>query len=83
MNNAILADEKHLSLYPELVANYPVQYIAGGSAQNTVRVAQWMLQNPGVTAYMGAVGTDTYGETLERCATSDGVLVHYFKNPEV
>lgn len=29
LNNAILAEEKHLPLYQELIENYPVQYIAG------------------------------------------------------
>lgn len=29
LNNAILAEEKHMPLYTELVNNYPVQYIAG------------------------------------------------------
>jgi adenosine kinase len=29
LNNAILAEEKHLPLYKELVEHYPVQYIAG------------------------------------------------------
>lgn len=29
LNNAILAEEKHLPLYQELIDNYPVQYIAG------------------------------------------------------
>jgi adenosine kinase len=29
LNNAILAEEKHVPLYNELVTNYPVQYIAG------------------------------------------------------
>lgn len=29
LNNAILAEEKHLPLYDELVKSYPVQYIAG------------------------------------------------------
>lgn len=29
LNNAILAEEKHLPLYEELVKSYPVQYIAG------------------------------------------------------
>lgn len=44
LNNAILAEDKHLALYEELVAAYPVQYIAGGATQNSIRVAQWMLQ---------------------------------------
>ena len=29
LNNAILAEEKHVPLYEELVNDYPVQYIAG------------------------------------------------------
>lgn len=83
LNNACLAEEKHMAMYPELVEKYPVQYIAGGATQNSIRVAQWMLQVPGSTAYMGAVGADSYGETLEKCSTEDGVLVHYMKNPDV
>ena len=44
LNNAILAEEKHKPLYKELVAQYKVDYIAGGSGQNALRVAQvWNL----------------------------------------
>lgn len=64
LNNAILAEEKHLPLYQEIIANYPVQYIAGGATQNTIRVAQWMLNVPGATSYFGAIGSDNFGETL-------------------
>lgn len=83
LNNACLAEERHLALYPELVENYPVQYIAGGATQNSIRVAQWMLKEPGFTAYMGAVGTDEFAKTLEDSATKDGVLVNYMKNASV
>ncbi len=72
-----------MGLYKDLVEHYPVQYIAGGSAQNTIRVAQWMLQSPGGTAYFGAVGNDDFGRTLEEYATSDGVLVNYQHTPDV
>lgn len=30
LNNAILAEEKHVPMYKELVEKYPVEYIAGG-----------------------------------------------------
>lgn len=83
LNNAILAEEKHIPLYQELVDSYPVQYIAGGATQNSIRVAQWMLKAPGATSYFGAVGADGYGQTLERCAMEDGVRVIYQKNTEV
>ena len=39
-NDAILAGEKHLPLYDELVKNYKVEYSAGGSGQNTCMVVQ-------------------------------------------
>jgi len=81
LNNAILAEDKHKPLYQELIDSYPVQYIAGGATQNSIRVCQWMLGVPGATSYFGAVGVDTYGEVLEKCALEEGVQVHYQKNP--
>jgi len=80
LNNAILAEEFHVPLYAEMVKNYPVQYIAGGAGQNSIRVAQWMLQLPNKTAYFGAIGNDEYGNTLEEAAKKDGVNVCYMKN---
>lgn len=83
LDSAILAEEKHQPLYPELIEKYDVQYIAGGATQNTMRVAQWMLKDKkGQTAFMGCVGPDDdYGKQLEKCASEDGVLVHYMKDP--
>ena len=55
LNNAILAEEKHLPIYKDLVDNYSPQYIAGGATQNSIRVAQWMLKGQGKeneTAFM-------------------------------
>lgn len=39
-NNAILAEEKHIPLYEELLKNDKIEFTAGGSAQNSLRVAQ-------------------------------------------
>eukprot|EP00457_Paulinella_chromatophora_P004639 gb/GEZN01004651.1/.p1 GENE.gb/GEZN01004651.1/~~gb/GEZN01004651.1/.p1 ORF type:complete len:365 (-),score=66.25 gb/GEZN01004651.1/:662-1756(-) len=80
--NAILAEEKHLLIYKDLVDNYKVSYLAGGSTQNSIRVAQWLLQKPKSTAFIGSVGKDDYGKELEKCARKDGVAVHYYKDPE-
>jgi len=83
MDNAILAEEKHVPIYKELVDNYSPQYIAGGATQNSIRVAQWIMTangKTGETAYMGCVGTDGYGKQLEDCAAEDGVKVHYMKD---
>eukprot|EP00606_Chrysophyceae_sp_TOSAG23-5_P001174 GSChrysophyteH2.ASY1.ANO1.986.1 assembled CDS len=80
LNNAILAEESHVPMYAEMVKNYPVQYIAGGAGQNSMRVAQWMMQIPNKTAYFGAVGNDDYGNQLEECSQKEGVNVCYQKN---
>lgn len=80
LDSAILAEEQHQPLFKELLEKFKPQFIAGGATQNTIRVAQWMLQKPGQTAYMGCVGSDDYAKQLEDCASSDGVLVHYMKD---
>lgn len=81
LDSAILAEDKHLPLYQELVQKYNVQYIAGGATQNSMRVAQWMLRDKkNQVAFMGCVGNDDFGSQLEKCASEDGVLVHYMKD---
>ncbi|XP_075238658.1 adenosine kinase 2 [Lycorma delicatula] len=79
-NDAILATEKHTSLYTELVKNYKVDYTAGGATQNTLRVAQWILKKPNVCTFMGSVGLDKYSQILEEKARADGVNVRYQYN---
>jgi adenosine kinase len=75
--NATLAEPNHLPLYEELVKNYKVDYIAGGATQNAIRAAQWMLQKPNVTGYIGCIGKDKFGEELRSAANKDGVATHY------
>lgn len=45
--------------------------------QNSLRVAQWILQRPKVTVFFGSVGTDDFSKTLEEKAREDGVNVRY------
>ena len=61
LNNAILAEEKHNPLYKEMVDKYPVEYIAGGATQNSIRVCQWMLKTKGATTFIGCIGEDDFG----------------------
>mmetsp|Transcript_40934 Transcript_40934/g.66384 ORF Transcript_40934/g.66384 Transcript_40934/m.66384 type:complete len:415 (+) Transcript_40934:143-1387(+) len=81
-NNAILAEDKHLPVYQDLVKNFKVSYIAGGATQNSARVCAWMLQKRGAVRYIGCVGTDEYGKVLEDSAAADGVDVKYMKTSE-
>jgi len=73
--NAILAEEKHLPIYEEIVKG-GVDYIAGGAAQNTARVAEWFLGDKSV-AYIGCIGRDENGETLKKVTKAAGVHTHY------
>merc|ERR1719335_828602 len=54
-----------------------VKYIAGGATQNSIRVAQWMLQAPGATAYMGCVGNDDFAAKMRDQCEKDGVRTAY------
>merc|ERR1712193_497112 len=79
-NDAILAEEKHLPLYKELAAQPNVKYVAGGATQNSIRVAQWMLQEQGATAYMGCVGKDDFAAKMKACCEKDGVRTAYMED---
>jgi adenosine kinase len=79
---ACLAEEKHLPLYAELVKDFQVQYIAGGAGQNSMRAAQWMMQKPGATAYIGSVGKDENGSILSKAAGDEGVTTFYHVDEE-
>jgi adenosine kinase len=76
-NNAILAEEKHMPIYGELIEKHNADFIAGGSVQNSLRVAQWILQKPNVAVFFGCVGEDHYADKLREKATHDGVNVQY------
>ena len=79
-NDAILAEEKHMPIYKELLEQ-PVKYIAGGATQNSIRVAQWMLQRKAATTYIGCIGKgDEFGAQLRKMAEKDGVRVQYMEN---
>jgi adenosine kinase len=76
-NDAILADpEKHMGLFEDLIQNYKAVLIAGGAAQNTARGAQYMLA-PNSTVYIGCIGKDKYGQTLEKISGEAGVKTEY------
>merc|ERR1740117_2011806 len=60
-----------------------VQYIAGGATQNTIRVAQWMLQEAGATAYMGCVGKDANADTMKAECDKAGVNAIYMVDEAV
>ncbi|CAL1399278.1 unnamed protein product [Linum trigynum] len=80
LNNAILAEEKHFPMYEEMAKNYKVEFIAGGATQNSIKVAQWMLQFPGATSYIGCIGKDKFGEEMKKNCKLAGVNVRYYED---
>ncbi|XP_074965553.1 adenosine kinase isoform X1 [Phalacrocorax aristotelis] len=82
-NDQILAEEKHKELFEELVKRFKVEYHAGGSTQNSVKVAQWMIQSPYKAAtFFGCIGKDKFGEILKKKAEEAHVDAHYYEQSE-
>lgn len=83
-NNAILAEDKHVPMYKQMVDTMKVEYIAGGATQNSIRVAQWLLGTPKATSYFGCIGDDNFGKKLTEVARDDEkVNVAYQINDKV
>ncbi|CAG0915597.1 unnamed protein product [Notodromas monacha] len=81
-NDAILAEEKHLSMYDEMKRMDGVQFTAGGATQNSMRICQWMSGMRRVASFMGCVGTDENSTVLAEKMSADGVFVRYQKTSE-
>ncbi|KAM6951669.1 adenosine kinase b isoform 2-T2 [Aplochiton taeniatus] len=82
-NDQILAEEKHKAMFEEIVMKSKVEYHAGGSTQNSVKIAQWMIQKPHkVATFFGCIGTDHFGEILKRKADECHVDAHYYEQTE-
>jgi adenosine kinase len=76
-NNAIMATEAHQHMFTEMVEEMNPFFIAGGATQNSIRVAQWLLQRPKATTFFGGVGEDPFRHILEEKAAEVGVKVKY------
>ncbi|CRL07472.1 CLUMA_CG020440, isoform A [Clunio marinus] len=81
-DDAILAEDKHKEIFVQLQEKYKVEYIAGGSVQNSLRVCQWIINQPNVAVFFGCVGEEKYAKILQEQAEKDGVDVRYQKRKE-
>jgi len=79
-NNSTLAQAENIDVFDYIE---PVSFSAGGSALNTLRVTQRILNFPKACTLMGAVGKDVNAEKLIREATKDGVYVNYQEIPDL
>eukprot|EP00756_Hemistasia_phaeocysticola_P036576 Hpha_TRINITY_DN16649_c0_g1::TRINITY_DN16649_c0_g1_i1::g.182764::m.182764/K00856/E2.7.1.20, ADK; adenosine kinase len=74
-NSACLASESTIGVFEDVAADESAEYIPGGSGLNTLRVAQWILGQPGSSVFIGTTGTDEYGEKLHDTTQSEGVAM--------
>uniref|UniRef100_A0A8D3CDX8 adenosine kinase n=1 Tax=Scophthalmus maximus TaxID=52904 RepID=A0A8D3CDX8_SCOMX len=82
-NDQILAEDKHKALFEELVKKFKVEYHAGGATQNSVKIAQWMIQEPhNVGTFFGCIGKDKFGEILKQKAEESHIDAHYYEQDE-
>ncbi|KAM6956378.1 adenosine kinase isoform 1-T1 [Aplochiton taeniatus] len=82
-NDQILAEDKHKALFEEIVKKFKVEYHAGGATQNSIKVAQWMIQEPHkVCTFFGCIGKDKFGEILKDKAEEAHIDAHYYEQSE-
>lgn len=79
-NNVILAGDEHKDLCKDLVSKYSVEYTAGGSAQNVMRVAAGILRRQQYVSrvlFTGCIGDDEFGRMMAQKAKEDNVEANY------
>ncbi|KZP15644.1 Ribokinase-like protein [Athelia psychrophila] len=75
-NDAILAEEKHKSIYDDAVKAPKITYVAGGAGQNAARGAAYVLP-PNSVVYTGSVGDDDLAEQLKVANKKEGLTDAY------
>ncbi|KAG7512533.1 adenosine kinase-like isoform X1 [Solea senegalensis] len=82
-NDQILADDSHKALFEELAKKFNVEYHAGGATQNSIKIAQWMIQEPhNVGTFFGCIGKDKFGQILKQKAEEAHIDAHYYEQDE-
>ncbi|XP_022256357.1 adenosine kinase-like isoform X1 [Limulus polyphemus] len=75
---------EQVGLFEEL-CNKSVMLTPGGSAQNSARISQWLLQGLGskTVAFTGCIGNDSYGRLLEEKLKASQVITEYQYHPSL
>jgi len=75
---AKVAQESEQEIFNELISWFQVNYLPGGEALTTVRVAQWMLQLPKATTAIGAISSDSKGTMLSELCEKQGIQPAFY-----
>jgi adenosine kinase len=76
-NAAILADDATMSGITSSLDESKIEYIPGGSAQNTLRILSWISQFPNVATFMGCTGKDKNADIMTEKAREVGLNTAY------
>lgn len=76
-NAAILADDAQMKEIKDSLDKSKVEYIAGGSAQNTLRVLSWMVNHKNLATFMGCIGNDENARLMQQNANEVGLNTAY------
>jgi adenosine kinase len=65
--------------YDDIKRDYSseIEYIPGGSGQNALRTASWILKHPNVCTFIGAIGKDHNAEIMKEKAREVGLNTVY------
>lgn len=74
----VISGEKQINIYPELCSWFPTEYLPGGSALTTIRVAQWMLHLEKATSIIGAIGLDEKAARLIEACEKTGIRHEFY-----
>ena len=83
---ACLANEEQQALYPELLKMEGVEFIPGGSALNSARATNYMLNHQGIeekVTYFGSITDDDYGKILEKALSDKKIKGMFYKDSGV
>eukprot|EP01062_Namystynia_karyoxenos_P083549 TRINITY_DN9629_c0_g1_i1.p1 TRINITY_DN9629_c0_g1~~TRINITY_DN9629_c0_g1_i1.p1 ORF type:complete len:1131 (+),score=294.71 TRINITY_DN9629_c0_g1_i1:80-3472(+) len=82
-NGWAAATSETLGIFEAMASNPETVYTPGGSGMNTLRVAQWILETPGATTFIGTTGADDFGKTLHKATEAEGVAFPVIQHPEL
>jgi len=81
-NAAILAEDEQMAKISGALDKSKIEYIPGGSAQNTLRTLSWILKHPNVATFMGCTGSDKNAEIMKEKASEVGLNTCYQVDPK-
>jgi len=77
--DAIINNSHYQPLVDYALSHKDCSILCGGAGQNTLSMAQWMMDQPNKTMVFGAVGSDNNKKVLETMIKNNGVTPNYME----